>query len=267
MFIIFKRELRANLKSVLIWTLVMALMAGIGFGEYEMVMGEGSEVSFNAVIDMMPHIVKVMFGMSAMPVDTAEGWYVCMFLWCAMIAYLHAALLGAGILSKEERDKTADYLFTKPVTRAAVIYGKVLAAKLYTVIVVTAGWIVTVAAFGPYFKDARLAADINLSMLGMAVTSLLFLFIGLFCSAAAREKGKGTQYSAITVMAAYVLYVVIEAAGNIDFLRFLSPFSHFDAARVFLNGMDWIYMVISAIVAAAAIVGTLRLYGRRDLHN
>ena len=42
------------------------------------------------------------------------------------MATVHAAMLGADIISKEERDKTAEFLFVKPISRNKIIISKLL---------------------------------------------------------------------------------------------------------------------------------------------
>lgn len=263
---VFRREMRSNLKSVLIWSLVMFVMSAIGFGEYRIVIGESSAMDLSAVIDIMPRILKVMFGFGSVSIDTPEGWYVCMFLWCAIIAYIHAALLGAGIISKEESDKTSEFLFTKPLRRGAIISGKVLAAIIETFIVVLVAWLGATFMFTSYINDPALYNYVNLTMLCMFITSLIFLFIGLCLSAVLTGRGKAVRYSAVIVLAAYFASVMIELGGNQN-LNFLSPFRYFDAAVVLYDGIGTPYVLLSVMLVAVTGGLTYILYGRRDLHS
>ena len=50
------------------------------------------------------------------------------------MATIHAAMLGATIIAKEERDKTAEFLFVKPVSRSKIISFKLLVALVNIVI-------------------------------------------------------------------------------------------------------------------------------------
>lgn len=264
---VFKRELKSNFKALLIWASAMFLMGLIGFGEYGIIMVGDSNVDMGVIIDMMPRVVQVMFGMGTLSVNTPEGWYVCMFLWCALIAFLHAALLGANIISKEESDKTSEFLYTKPIKRNAVITGKIFAAVIYIAAVVFACWVSIVLVFNKYIKDTDLYADIPLTLLGMFLTSLIFFFIGLFMSAVFTVRGKAAQYSAITVVAAYLISVMIEMVGNIDYLSFISPFRYFDAVRILDKGIEPLYVVLSTVIILVTGYFTYFLYGMRNLHS
>ena len=68
------RELKANRKGLLIWMAGMLFMVAIGAAEYGTVV-ENAE-SIMPMLDAMPRIVKVIFGMDVLPVGTPLGYYV-----------------------------------------------------------------------------------------------------------------------------------------------------------------------------------------------
>lgn len=68
-----------------------------------MVSGLGADdISFAEVLDFFTYVIP----------------YITLF------ASIYAMLLGAGILSKEEDEKTIDFLLAKPVTRSAILSQK-----------------------------------------------------------------------------------------------------------------------------------------------
>lgn len=265
MFKVFKREIKANLKAMLIWAAAVLALSVVGFGEYGVVMEGG--IDLGGVMALMPQIVKSILGMGVISVDTPEGWYACMFVWCAIAAYIHAALLGAGILSKEESDKTAEFLYTKPITREKVIRGKTLAAFVSIFVVVFACWGGAYALMYRYVHGTSLELAIHLTMLGMLLTSMVFFSIGLLLSAIFKGRGKAAQYAVIVVFAFYLISVVIEVSGDIDYLRVITPFRYFDAATILNGGYDYLYNVLSVAILGVAGALTEYLYKRRDLHS
>ena len=128
MKVIVFRELKANRKGLLIWMAGMLFMVAIGAAEYGTVV-ENAE-SIMPMLDAMPRIVKVIFGMDVLPVGTPLGYYVCMYLWYCMVAFAHAIVLGATVIAKEERDRTAEFLYTMPYSRKTIISGKIIAAAI-----------------------------------------------------------------------------------------------------------------------------------------
>ena len=264
---VFKHELKTNLKSVLIWSTALFLTAAAGFGEYVSMMKAGSLDELDALLGTMPRIVQVMFGMGSLPINTPMGWYACMFLWCAVVAYLYAALLGASIISKEESEKTSEFLYTRPIKRSQVMSGKILASILQVCVIVFFGWLSVIVVFAPHLEEASYVADIHLTMFGMLLTSIVFLFVGLCLSAIFSEKGKAATYSAAAVVATYFISVAIEANGDVDFLNFLSPFRYFETARMIEIGIEAPYVLLSAFLVFALGALTYVFYCKRDLRS
>ncbi len=262
---VFKRELKANAKSLLFWSLGMLALCAIGFYEYGGIVS--AKGSLNAIFAFMPRMVRVMFGMGALPLETPEGYYACMFLWLSLIAFLHAALLGASLISREERDKTADFLFTLPLSRASAVSGKALAGVVNVLCVAVVAWGTSLATMLPQVEDKGLARDIHLTMLGMLVTQLVFLFAGLLFASLSRDHGRSGQLAACSVIITYFVSVLIEMSGEVDYLNFLSPFRYFHAAGVMESGLIPLYLFISAALISTTGFFSYRVYGKRDLRH
>ena len=62
-----------------------------------------------------------LLGFSDLDLSKVSGYYGMLFIYLLLMATIHAAMLGATIIAKEERDKTSEFLFVKPVSRSKVI--------------------------------------------------------------------------------------------------------------------------------------------------
>jgi ABC-2 type transport system permease protein len=90
---------------------------------------------------------------------------------------------GTSLMADEVEDKTITYLFTRPVRRGAVLFGKYLAYLGCTVLVVLPSVVIVYllivpieGSLGASFVD--LVKDLALLALGLAVYGSLFAFIG-----------------------------------------------------------------------------------------
>lgn len=124
---IYIRELKAHRKSLVIWSVSMALMVAGGMGEYSAGMGAGAE-GFNDLVDTLPQSLQKIFGVGVFDLSNILDYFGVLFIYLALIAAVHAAMLGAGIISKEEREKTAEFLMVKPVSRTKIITSKMFAS-------------------------------------------------------------------------------------------------------------------------------------------
>ena len=280
MFAIFKRELRAGFKPMVFWALGVFVLVASSFWKYGG-LAAASDAT-NAITSVMPHVVQVMFGMT-LPVNTPQGYFVCICLWTGIAVFLHAALLGASIIGKEEQGNTADFLLVRPLSRAKVVAAKSLAGALQVIIVNAAVWAGVLVFFIPMLEnDASVAASIPagaaalggaidihigiyLSLLGMLLSQIVFLVLGMLCAVIARRADRTALYAALVVLAAYAIYCGVAESGRVDVLGVLSPFWYFSADRVMAVGLGLPYLVISGVVIVVGMVASITLYRHRDI--
>ena len=117
-----------NFKSLLIWLVCvsgMCLCCILLFSSMEESMGAMAETmaSMGAFASA--------FGMDRLSIATLEGFYA------AEVGTIHtlggamfAALLGIGLLSKEEEGHTGDFLHTLPISRKEVVMDSTLMTSL-----------------------------------------------------------------------------------------------------------------------------------------
>ena len=90
---------------------------------------------------------------------------------------------GTSLIADEVEDKTITYLFSRPIPRGAVLFGKYLAYLMCTIFVVlpslTIFWLLVVpihGSLGPGFFD--LVKDLGLLALGLAAYGAVFAVAG-----------------------------------------------------------------------------------------
>jgi ABC-type transport system involved in multi-copper enzyme maturation permease subunit len=90
---------------------------------------------------------------------------------------------GTSLIADEVEDKTITYLFSRPITREAVLFGKFLAYMGCTILVVLPSimliWLLVIpmgGGFGANFLD--LVKDLGIVIVGLASYGAVFAFIG-----------------------------------------------------------------------------------------
>jgi len=179
---------------------------------------------------------------------------------------IYAAMLGSSIISKEERDKTAEYLFTLPVTRHQVLTSKVIVVFINNIIlnlILVAGTILVYLRFSP--SEAFFNFMIYLSI-GLIFTQIVFLAIGMFLAAVLKQYKKSSGVTVGIVMGSYLLFVLIGLSDKIDFLKYFTPFKYFEVADMQNGNIRIEFVIISAAIAIAGVAGLFYFYRRRDLY-
>ncbi len=259
------RELKANLKSIVIWSLSMVFLIYAGMVKYSGFESAGQGV--NELIGQMPDTLKSIFGMNGLDLTSISGFYGIFYLYFMLLAGVHAVMFGAVIISKEERDKTADFLFVKPILRRSAITAKFIAALINVVVLNLVTLVSSILFVGMYNKGEPINDQIIRLMLSLFILQLIFLTFGAVIAAIARNTKKATSIATTLLLSAFILSVAIDINSNIDYLRFLTPFKYFDAAKIMLEGsFDTVYLLLSIAIIACCTAGTYISYNKRDLN-
>jgi ABC-2 type transport system permease protein len=129
---IFLKELKSHRKSLIIWSVCVFLMVLSGMAKYEAYSTSGQ--SINDLIGSMPKSLRAIMGFVSGDLSKASVYFAMLYLYLLLMATIHGTMLGANIFAKEERDKTSEFLFAKPVSRSTVITAKLLAAFVNIII-------------------------------------------------------------------------------------------------------------------------------------
>lgn len=242
----------------------MALVAS-GMAKYATYSSTGQSIT--SLIDQFPQSVKIIFGMTGFNLDTASGYFGVLFIYIALMATVHAVLLGAGIISKEERDRTSEFLFVKPISRFKVITAKMMAGLCSVVVLnlVTLGSSLYFVNF--YTKDTSFTSFIVVSMSGLFILQLFFFFFGTMVAAINKKPKTSASIATSGLLFAYILTSLININSDLDALKYLTAFKYFDAKDMLARGsLDPLYVVISLLLIGVMTVVTYRAYSNRDLN-
>jgi len=261
---IYLRELRANLKSLIIWSVIVILLVVVAIAKYS---AYAHNPEMLAMLDSMPKTLMNAFNMKSFNLTTLNGFLGVMYIYYALMGAIAAGMWGSGIVSKEERNKTIEFALSFPVSRTRLLTAKALAALTNSMIFVLVTWIVTLVSIQAYNPDSAVYTFLAREMMAMAATSLIFLTIGLLVACVMkRPKRTGTIVIA-TILTLYYFSMISGLHEKLDFLKYLSPFKYFDPAILLHEGrVAPVYWALTAAIIALCLVGAYFAYNRRDLY-
>ncbi len=258
------RELKANLKSLLIWVGIMALLIVIAVTKYS-AYAENPEML--AILDQMPQAMLEAFSMNAFNLTTLTGFFGVMFIYFGLMSAIASAMWGSDMISKEERNKTVEFSLVLPVTRSQVITAKALAALTSLILFVLSTWVFSLLAAQSYSPDQAFYDFLALEMQGMFLIGLVFLAMGVMLGAVMQRYKLSGSVAIGVIMTTYVLSVASGLDDRLDFLKYFTPFKYFDAARLLHEGQfDGLYLGISAVLIIVMLAAAYLRYNRRDLY-
>lgn len=257
-----KHELRQGWKLTAIWT------AGIGFFIAICVFmfpEMASEMKTVSKIFASMGAFTAAFGMDRLNFGTLIGFYA---VECGNIlgigGALYAAMMASNLLCKEEKDRTAEFLLTHPVTRTQVVAGKLTAMLLQTVILNLAAFLLAVGSV------AAIGQEIPWKELWLLHLSCFLVQVELegICfgiSAFLRRNGMGIGMGITICM--YFLNIVANLSKEAKFLKYLTPFGFAEGADVVSDGkLNAVYITIGMCFTAIGICAAFWKYRRKDIH-
>lgn len=261
---IFLRELKAHRKSLLIWSICMFLLVASGMVKYSAFVSSGQ--SINDILTKMPYSIKALLGFGSFDMSKISGYYALLFLYIEIAAAIHAVLLGSGIIAKEERDKTAEFLMTKPVARTTIITAKLLAALVNVLIINIVTLVSSIEMVAAYNKGESVSGEIVMFDLSLLIVQLIFLSLGAALAAILRNPKTAGSLSAGILLISFFISKITDMTDRLKFLNLFSPFKYFSyQSMVAGNGLDVSIVIISLLLVAAFAASTYFFYRKRDL--
>jgi len=260
---IFLHELKANFKSLLIWSVITLFLIVVGISKFSAFAGNPE---LTAMLDAYPPALLDAFSMRAFNVTTVSGYFGIMFVFFPLMGAIAASMWGSEVISKEERDKTVEFALVLPVSRSRVITAKALAALVYCVLFVLITWGISLVAVQSYNPDKAFYDFLALEMVAMFLIELIFLAIGLLLGCSMKQYKKAGSTAVAIILVTYFLSVAIEINDKLNFLRYITPFKLYDAGKFFVEGkLEWVSVVLTMVIIVVSVGAAYRIYNKRDL--
>ncbi len=261
---IFLRELKANLKSLLIWGGIVILLIIEAMAEFSVYEGNPEMLE---ILDSMPPALLEAFNMNAFNLTTVTGFYGVMFTFFALMVSISAVMWGSDIISKEERDKTVEFALTLPIPRRRLITAKILAALVNCIGLLLITWYASLFSVAQYQPDSEFYDFLSLMMLALLIMQMIFLSVGVFLGCAMKRYKQSSSVAVSILLGTYFLSIISGLSEDLEFLKYFSPFKYFDPGMMLRESrLDITFVWISVAIFEICIIGAYYTYTKRDLY-
>ena len=258
---VIKHELRQGRTSFVIWTASIGFLLAVCIFLFPEMKEEMADVG-----DMFSSMgsFTAAFGMDKLSFGTLIGYYA---IECGNVLGLggafYAALCAVSILSKEEKDRTAEFLLTHPVRRTRIIAGKLCAVLIQ---ITAMNLIVYALSVGSMIAVGEEIPWKELNLLHPAYYILQLELAGI-CFGISAFIRKGSAGIGLGIAAGtYFLNLIANITESAEFLKYITPFGYCDGAEIVTDGrLNITYLSIGAILTVAGIAAAVVQYGRKDI--
>jgi len=258
---ILRHELKQNRTSFWIWTVVISFMIGVCVFIYPEMKGEMESIS-DVFADMGSF--SAAFGMDQINFGTLLGYYA---IECGNVLGLggafFAALCGAGILAKEEKDHTAEFLLTHPVSRWKIITQKLMAIMLQIDVLNAIVFVVVTLSM--------LAIGENIPWEEMLLLHAAYLLLQLelagICFGISAFLNRGSLGVGLGVaVTMYFLNLISNITESAEFLKYITPFGYADGSEIVTEvALDTKLILVGMTYAIAGIILAYWKYTKKDI--
>ena len=261
----FKRELKINLKSFIIWTSILIGLFLVVFLIYPSIINSANMEMIDEMMKIFPEEMLKAFNMDISTIDSAFGWLKTEgFVFVLLITGVYSGILGSNILLKEESDKTIEYLNSVPVTRKNIVLNKILCGLLYIILMV-----VIIGIFN--FIGLSLSGEFDRkSYILLSITpifsSIVIFAVCLFLSTFTHKTKKTIGISLGIVFASYFLNIISEMGESTEFLKYISIFTLADIRNVIINvSINPLMIVLTIGITVVFMILTTIRYEKKEL--
>lgn len=186
------------------------------------------------------------------------------FIMLPMILGILAIALGAGLLAREEQDKTIESLLSRPVSRTKLLASKALTGTIILLLVALIGLITTIVT-------AKIVdLEVSTSVL-IQTTFVCFLLTLTFGAVAYLLTATGKARSASIGIATFVAlggYIIGSLAGTVSWLSTpskLFPFHYYQSEAILRSTYNWNNVWYFVVVIVICSLLSWLVFRRRDL--
>jgi len=229
------RELKSNYRGLLIWGLALMLLNIWMVSMFPSFAADGAGLA--EMVDMFPPGMIKVFGLDIMAMDDPLGFYGAeAYFMVVLFGSIYAAILGSGILAKEQDDKTIEFLLAKPVSRLHIIGEKALAWIIYLVLFNLGIGLATWLSFELFDVGEFSRTTLFWMLTAPLLVHLVFASLGFFSALFFTRRKSALSVSIGLVLGLYFINTIALLSENVEFLRWLTPFHYADAADIFSDG-------------------------------
>ena len=258
---IFRHELRQGRTALIIWSASIAFLFAVCIFLFPEMKGEMDQVS--DVFSSMGTF-SAAFGMDQVSFGTLTGFYA---IECGNIlglgGALYAAMCGISMMSKEEKDHTAEFLLTHPVSRVQVLSGKL--AALFVQILILNAAVLLLSLLSIYAVGEDIPWK-EILLLHLAYT-LLQIEIASICfgiSAFLRKGSLGIGLGLAIIL--YFFNIIANISDAAEFLKYISPYGYAKGTDIVTNvSLDGTRLLLGMLYGIIGIAAGYIKYTRKDI--
>lgn len=263
---LFLKEMRMNALSLVLWIVAVTLLISLTMSVYRTFVDNQSKVM--GMMNLVPKGALQFKGISNFnDLLSVLGFYAANnIIYMMVLGSIFAIVLSSNILLKEEYNKTAEYLLTRPLTRREIFLSKLAVVFLHILLLnlfaSLAGFICMEIV---KTEDFNVRSFLILSFYTLLL-NILFGSIGIFMSTLIKRPKPITTFCIGLVLILYFIFTLSKITESAAGLGYISPFKFVNVnATASDYALNFWHLLYFSGISLLLIGISFRLYGRKDI--
>lgn len=261
---LFTKELKRNRKNLLIWTGIVIGLTLMVLAIFPFMAEMGGEMV--SLMESMPPELSKAMGMDAETWSNVLGFYSTYYgIYIIVLVSIFTTSTGALIISKEEKDRTAEFLLTRPISRKEIFFSKIMSLLTLCLIIFFVQTIAAAVGISMVAVDEVNWAVFTKMHLSGLVLMLFFTTIGVLLSMFLQPKKNFMGIVVGLTFGTYFLNAVAKSTEATAWIGYLSPFNYLEITI----DPNHNFQILNAIIMLAIGFGMLflsyKVYAKKDI--
>lgn len=259
---IFKHEIKQNWISTAIWIASIVAVVALYISIYPTI---ADKPELTKVVEQMPEAFKRAFGVTGDTFSTFPALYAMMLNLAILAGAVQAMNLGVNLVSKEVRDKTADFLLSKPIRRSDVLTQKLLSAVALlvatNVVFLAAAWALIQAVIEDPLKfEVFIRSSLTLILIQSFFFSLGFLF------GVALPRIRSVIAVTLPTVFGFYVFGLLDTVVGVKKIKYMTPFKFFDINKLVAgDSFQTSSLIYLGVLVTLAIIASYIIYQKKDI--
>lgn len=260
---VFWFELQKMIRSHLGWLLGGGALIAIYISVYPSFSEDAAATK--KIFASLPPAVHAAIGFDPDVMFSFLGFLANIFTVILLFASIHGAIIGLGLLSRETRSGTTDFLLAKPRQRGRIYFAKLTAGLI--ICLDMSLWIILAT-----FVMAKLVGVGEFSLRTFLLITSTFAFINLWFLAVGialsqlKPKLKSTVPTGLAIGFGVFLVGTVGSLIDAAKTRWIAPEKYFDFIYILENGSyELRYVAVGIVIIALSLIVGYHIYTKKDI--
>lgn len=226
--ILMQFEWHKEWKKMLMWFLIVGIVLGMFMYFFPMMQDSAMESIVVDKMNALPSNMLKMFHLEdGKSLLELPGYFAYVFQYIFIAVCIYASMSGGNALIEEETDGTIEFLYSQPLNRSSLFFGKYFARLVLLIMLWLLLWLVTIT-FGYAVKpdDYHIQTFIeksSLIFLNEVVVLILFYNLGILISTFIKSAKQVTSFAMALVFGTFMLGILAGLSDKFSWAENLSP--------------------------------------------